>query len=488
MKARFTLESKMYIFVAAVVLFAAFGVALFSYIISSNQMESFDKRITQDSAKNYASLTDADYLKRLKEAVLSEEYQQLRAQAEENDDEAAVISYLKDKGLWEQYETERNKLRAYAENISDIKYLYIVVWGVDDSIYNMYLLDADDVPVYETGLYEEREQEFINVSAYDEVEPDISNGSWGWLCSAYSPVYDSEGQLICTVGCDLSMDDAMVNRRAYFLSLIITTVILTLIILAGAVKFVHKTVVSPLTKLTDGMKRFDPQDGQGYEEAGVIKVDVKSNDEIRDIYEETRSMQVRIIDHINSIIRITREKEMAEDVVRSKEQEIGAMSRKAYRDSLTGVGNKAGYTEKMAELNEAITRGDPEFAIVMMDINKLKTVNDTYGHAAGDMYIKGCCMVFCEVFKHSPVYRIGGDEFVAVLTGGDYKDRFEKLEEMESKFAKTENDTDLDHWLRFSASMGMAEYTAGDKTSEEIFRRADQLMYKHKQEHRNKAR
>ena len=104
-----------------------------------------------------------DYLKRLKPVVLSAEYQTLREQAEAADDEKPVVDYLKAHGLWDQYETEREKLRTYAGNISDIKYLYIVVWGGKDSKYNMYLLDADDVPVYETGYYEEREKEFLGI-------------------------------------------------------------------------------------------------------------------------------------------------------------------------------------------------------------------------------------------------------------------------------------------------------------------------------------
>ena len=484
MKSRFTIEKKMYIFVAAVVLFAALGVAALSYMISSTQMERFDKRITRDSAKNYVSLTDVEYLKRLKAVVLSDEYRQLRDKAEESDDEELVISYLKEKGLWEQYESERDKLRSYMDNITDIKYLYIVVWGDKGSKYNMYLLDGDDVAVYEIGLYEEREKEFIDVDAHQEIEPTISDGEWGWLCSAYAPVYDSNGELICTVGCDLDMEDVMNDRKTFIIYLAITTVVLIALILAGAVVFVNKTVVSPLVRLTEGMKKFDPDEEKGYEKAGVITVDVKSNDEIRDIYEETRSMQIRIIDHINSITRITREKEMAEHDVRKKEKEIGAISKKAYRDSLTGVGNKEAYTDKMAELNEGIKRGDTEFAIVMLDINMLKTINDTYGHTEDDIYIKGCCMVFCETFKHSPVYRIGGDEFVAVLTGNDYKDREEKTEQMKKKFAESEKDMSVKHWYRFSASVGIAEFTHGDEDAETVFRRADQLMYEHKQEHK----
>ena len=484
MEARFTLVQKMDIFVTAVVLFVAFGVALLSYLINADQIDRFYKRIALDSAKNYVTLTDADYLKKLKAAVVSEEYQNLRDQAEEQEEEALVVDCLREKGLWEQYETEREKLRTYVDNISDIEYLYIVVWGDKNDKYNMYLLDSDDVPVYETGYYEEREEEFLNVDAYEEMEPTISNGSWGWLCSAYAPVYDREGELVCTVGCDLSMEDVMKDRHGFLLTLAVTTVVLIVLILAGAVIFVRKTVTRPLNRLMEGMKRFTPEEELTYDEAGVIKVDLKSNDEIRDIYEETRSMQIRIIDHINSITQIRREKEMVEDVVRNKEEEISAISQKAYRDSHTGVGNKAAYAEKLAELNAGIGRGETEFAIVVMDINMLKTVNDTYGHIAGDTYIKGCCQVLCEAFGHSPVYRIGGDEFVAVLTGSDYRERFAKLEEMKRIFAETEKDESRERWHRFSASVGMAEFTPEDSDSETVFHRADQMMYEYKQAHK----
>lgn len=484
MKARFTLGKKMYIFVTAVVLFAALGVALLSYIVNANQMDRFYKRITRDSAKNYVTLTDVDYLKKLKDAVLSEEYQDLRNRAEEADDEQPVVDYLKEKGLWAQYEAEREKLRAYVDNISDIKYLYIVLWGDQDSKYNMYLLDADDVPAYETGLYEEREEEFLGVDAHDEMEPTISNGSWGWLCSAYAPVYDREGELICTVGCDLNMEDVMKARIVFLMSVIIATVVLIVIILAGAVVFVRRTVIHPLKSLSEGMKRFNPEEGMTYDEAGVIRVDLRRNDEIGDIYKETKSMQVRIMDYINRILAIRREKERVEDVVRSKEEEIGAISQKAYRDEHTGVGNKAAYADRMQALNAAILGGEAEFAIVVMDINRLKHVNDTYGHIAGDEYIKGCCQVLCETFQHSPVYRIGGDEFVAVLSESDYRERLSRVEAMKRAFAGTEKDESRDLWHRFSASIGMADYAPGDSDSEAVFHRADQRMYEDKQAHR----
>jgi len=58
----------------------------------------------------------------------------------------------------------------------------------------------------------------------------------------------------------------------------------------------------------------------------------------------------------------------------------------------------------------------PEFGVIGCDVNGLKKINDTLGHKAGDEYICAACKMLCEYFKHSPVFRIGGDEFVVILT------------------------------------------------------------------------
>ena len=113
----------------------------------------------------------------------------------------------------------------------------------------------------------------------------------------------------------------------------------------------------------------------------------------------------------------------------------------------------------------------------MVDINELKKINDNYGHNAGDLYIKGCCHIICEVFKHSPVYRIGGDEFVVIVRGDDYKDRLNHFEQLRKSFEDARSATDTDPWLRYSAASGMAEYASDDNTLELVFKRADKAMY-----------
>lgn len=107
--------------------------------------------------------------------------------------------------------------------------------------------------------------------------------------------------------------------------------------------------------------------------------------------------------------------------------ELGSARELAYTDSLTGVKNKRAFTEAQESIQIDITAGTlSEFGIVVFDLNGLKMVNDTKGHDAGDVFIKDSCHIICESFKHSPVYRIGGDEFVAFLKGEDYANR-EKL-------------------------------------------------------------
>ena len=149
-----------------------------------------------------------------------------------------------------------------------------------------------------------------------------------------------------------------------------------------------------------------------------------------------------------------------------------------YTDALTNVKNQASYAKKLEMLD--IHAGiQPDYAIVMMDINHLKIMNDQYGHEHGNDYIKGCCHMFCDVYAHSPVYRIGGDEFVTVLKDRDYETRYELLKEIRDRFRESSSSKDSEPWERYSAAIGMAVRKDGED-SNTVFERADQAMYKEK--------
>ena len=149
---------------------------------------------------------------------------------------------------------------------------------------------------------------------------------------------------------------------------------------------------------------------------------------------------------------------------------------KARRDDLTGIKNKNAYGEFEKTLNQQIQSGeDIEFAIAICDVNGLKTVNDTMGHLAGDGYIKAASKLVCETFKHSPVFRVGGDEFVAILRGVDFDNR-ETLEQNFLEIVKKNAEED-----KVIVACGISVFDKQhDKSVSAVFERADAMMYRNK--------
>ena len=166
------------------------------------------------------------------------------------------------------------------------------------------------------------------------------------------------------------------------------------------------------------------------------------------------------------------------DVQVRQEEEYGRrlaqIKRQANIDALTGVKNRHAYLETEARMNRQIAaRSQPPFAIVMLDVNDLKKINDTAGHQAGDQYLRDACKTICDTFMHSPVFRIGGDEFVVISQGSDYayiEELFGKMRDYNMNAARAGGIT---------IACGMARF--GDDTSvASVLERADHSMYENK--------
>ena len=112
----------------------------------------------------------------------------------------------------------------------------------------------------------------------------------------------------------------------------------------------------------------------------------------------------------------------------------------------------------------------------MVDINDLKYINDNHGHYRGNEYIKGSCNVLTDTYKNSPVYRIGGDEFIVILEGEDYSNRDSLLSEVREKFFACSINKEVEPWNRYSAAVGMSVFSEGDDV-EAVSIRADKDMY-----------
>lgn len=169
------------------------------------------------------------------------------------------------------------------------------------------------------------------------------------------------------------------------------------------------------------------------------------------------------------------------DRIQEQQVQIREAEEIAFMDALTGVKNDLAFTAVRTELNNAIKEHDPiEFALVFCDMNGLKNVNDTYGHEAGDIYIRNGCSILCGVYGSGQVYRIGGDEFVVVLRGADYLERQRSFEYLHQRIQEAEYLENIEAG-KASLAAGMSEYDPEtDSDVRDVQGRADAAMYKEK--------
>lgn len=148
----------------------------------------------------------------------------------------------------------------------------------------------------------------------------------------------------------------------------------------------------------------------------------------------------------------------------------------AKKDGLTGLQNKAAYLMYEKKINEEYVPNSQAYALIVFDLNNLKSVNDNYGHEKGDELIQSASKIICRYFAHSPIFRIGGDEFVAVIDGGDYENRHEIIADFQRQMKLSRNSEDI---TNVCIACGIADSVKGMK-NEDLFALADQKMYENK--------
>ena len=163
---------------------------------------------------------------------------------------------------------------------------------------------------------------------------------------------------------------------------------------------------------------------------------------------------------------------------RKRLRELKTEKELARRDELTGVKNKTAYKELEQSVQENMDNGLDylSFALVVCDANNLKQINDSHGHNAGDEYIRASANLLCNIFAHSPVFRVGGDEFVVFLRGNDYFYRDELMEKLRNLVLENKQ-----RGTGVTLASGIAEYNSEtDNFVSDIFNRADKEMYEDK--------
>lgn len=296
---------------------------------------------------------------------------------------------------------------------------------------------------------------------------DTYDNQWSKTYAYYTAVHlDGEKAGVIGTEIDIADVDATILKN----TLVQTAGIGAVLALCMAVLLflIYRRYILKLERLQAGVRQYaedkDPSVVTAIENNAVGK------DEISSLSMQTASMILELENYMKNL------RDTAQALDKEKER-AEAMDALANRDALTGIRNKTAYDKEVKRLTWAIDDKNANFGIAVIDLNFLKRINDAFGHEQGNISIKRLCRIVCTIFKHSPVFRIGGDEFAVILENDDLANINALTAQFHAVLEETAHDETLEQWERISAAIGIAFFDAlKDDTVESVFKRADRAM------------
>ena len=355
--------------------------------------------------------------------------------------------------FWQPYEAgEPIWMKPYHNQNNDILMIsYVIPMYFGETFIGVVGMDFDyavlteqvhGIQVYENGFAhlesdgevicsEDRgqtEKNYGNTGKYLQVSKNLVNGMTLVLSASYEDIWQIRYDITAKI--------------------LLTVVVLSALFIAIAVAVAQK-IIDPLKKLTDASVKLAKGD---YD----VQIVQSNTHEIRLLSTAFENMTAQL-----------RERE-----------ELLRLS--AYRDSLTGLRNTTSYTAWVENFDREIQGKNAQFGVIMLDLNDLKKANDRYGHDLGNELIVTAGMLIADTFKRSPVFRIGGDEFLVVLQNKDLENCENLLTQFERQCARTFIQKD-GMKIPVSIASGFARFDpAEDSRFSDVFKRADEAMYKNK--------
>jgi diguanylate cyclase (GGDEF)-like protein/PAS domain S-box-containing protein len=159
----------------------------------------------------------------------------------------------------------------------------------------------------------------------------------------------------------------------------------------------------------------------------------------------------------------------------------------AIRDPLTGVFNRRYLQETLDREIARVNRASQPVGIMIMDIDRFKLINDTYGHKAGDLILQALGeMLKTNIRREDIACRYGGEEFVVVMPGASLQTAQKRAEIIRARIEALQ--VAFESWnLHVTVSLGVAAYPQHGATGEDVLIRADRALYRAKQEGRNRV-
>ena len=358
------------------------------------------------------------------------------------------------------------------DNMMDVLAAYTQAGKEDgtDGLTDLGKYTGDSYPPDVARFYLERMDHDPTVSFFP------NDTEFGHIYTAIRPIFDSKGEPIAVLCADVLIDEIDAGRYRYIKMSVLVALVAGAVLSLLMSHWLRNRVANPIQRISESAANFADR-CHGSKDLDVISFDdphIHTNDEIEDLAVALSSM-------CDDMKAYTEELILADREMGTLKKRIEKMDHMAYTDNLTGAGNKAAYEKQITHIDWDILAGNASFAIVMVDLNYLKRINDNFGHDRGNLYIKNLYSVLRQVFQEDMIFRIGGDEFVVILHGPRAEMAHALVQDVKQTMIRFMQDSNLDPWDRVSAAVGVCVYDpARHHETNDVFKEADNDMYRDK--------
>lgn len=312
---------------------------------------------------------------------------------------------------------------------------------------------------------------FFDIMEQNDIVFFTEKTEWSTDYTGALPLKDASGKSYAILAVDVDVTTMASELLRQALRNVLVILCLGIIYTISFLLWSRRNITEPIQLLENGVVDYAGR-SHGQRDVQALKFHapvIKTDNEVESLSNAITRMTEDMQDYVSEILH-------AEEKTRTMKQLADEMSELATVDALTGIRNNTAYAREVAKLSEELSKDRSiEFGMGMIDLNFLKYINDNFGHEKGDEALKRLTKIACEVFAHSPVFRIGGDEFALILRNQDLKNHEALEEAFKSRV--------MDHlaeepWKNVSAAIGIAVYDPNrDQTADDVLKRADQLMY-----------
>lgn len=326
-----------------------------------------------------------------------------------NGDELKLLK-KEDEGT-ESYNRALDTLRAFQDNIQ-LDYIYGIRQMPDGSFTFTIDPTVEDPGEFGSPIVstEALRSAANGVAAVDKK---AYTDEWGRFYSAYSPVFDSDGNVAGIVGVDFDAKwyDGKLNGNRTASIIILMTALTIAIILSFVVMSQNRKRFSLMMKEIENIDLATQSLSRTMMQTSIKKLDILPDSE-RELLKTLADGEENKHSFHDEYEEVTTN---LHSVCRKLDKYVRYVDSNLYKDTLTNTQNKAAYKNAIRKLDDDIKENNPRFSIAFFDLNGLEHINAHYGFEAGDELMRNAARILKKVFGNDNVFRVAGDEFIAIM-------------------------------------------------------------------------